>query len=294
MLLGPETPELPEATFQLLRDVIEARTGTYFDDNKRVLLADKLSELVAATGMTSFLEYYYALRYDDPRGEHTSALFDRLAVPETYFWRQPEHFTALATVVAPRFFQDHPDRTLRIWSGACCTGEEPLSIAIALAEAGLLGTRPIEIVGTDASRAMITGALNAVYTERAFRQIPRNLREKYFDATPRGGWRPKSWLLSAITYEVASLTNPATITRFGTADVVFCRNVFIYFGDHTVRAIAQRLAQTMPEDGYLFLGAAESLTRLGVDLELAQVAEAFVYVKPGRRALVETAKGGSR
>jgi chemotaxis protein methyltransferase CheR len=287
-LLGTEAPELSEATFQLLRDVIEARTGVIFDEPKRLMLADKLAELVATSGMNSFLEYYYALRYDDPRGEHTAALFDRLAVPETYFWRQPEHFTVLARVIAPKFFEAFPGRTLRIWSGACCTGEETLSIAIAFAEAGLLDSSPIDIMGTDASRAMIAAAVAGVYHERSFRQIPKSLRDKYFDADPAGGWRPKGWLKERITYQVASLTNPATLNAFGTSDVIFFRNVFIYFSDDTTRAVANRVAELMPPDGYVFVGAAESLTRLGVSLELAQVGNAFVYVRAGRRAEVES------
>ena len=293
-ILGTEAPELTEATFQLLRDVVEARTGVMFDDGKRLLLADKLAELVASSGMHSFLEYYYALRYDDPKGEHTAALFDRLAVPETYFWRQPEHFTVLASVIAPRFFERHPGETLRIWSGACCTGEETVSIAIALAEAGLLDTKPVEIVGTDASRTMIAGATAALYGERSFRQIPRNLRDKYFDVDPRGGWRPKGRLLDRIRYEVASLTNPGTLARYATSHVIYCRNVFIYFSDDTIRSVANGMAEHMPPDGYLFVGAAESLTRLGVELELAQVGDAFVYVRRGRReaAEAETKKPG--
>ena len=287
-LLGTEAPELSEATFRLLRDVIEAKTGTHFDDAKRLLLADKLAELVASSGMNSFLEYYYALRYDDPRGEHTAALFDRLAVPETFFWRQPEHFTALGSVIAPKFFAAHPGQTLRIWSAACCTGEETISIAIALAEAGLLDSRPIEIIGTDASRGMIAAAAGAVYGERSFRQIPKHLKDKYFDVDPRGGWRPKARLTERVTYQVASITDPGTVATLGTSHVIFCRNVFIYFGDDTIRAVANRIAEAMPADGFLFVGAAESLTRLGVELELAQLGDAFVYVRPGQRAAVES------
>jgi chemotaxis protein methyltransferase CheR len=289
-ILGTEAPELSDATFRLLRDLIETRTGVFFDDHKRLLLADKLAELVASSGMNSFLEYYYALRYDDPRGERTAALFDRLAVPETYFWRQPEHFVALASIIAPAFFIEHPGQTLRIWSGACCTGEETVSIAIALAEAGLLDTRPIEIVGTDASKVMVDGALSAVYSERSFRQIPKSLKDKYFDVDGRGGWRPKRRLMDRIQYQVANLTSDTTLARLGSSDVIFCRNVFIYFSDATIRATANRIAEKMPADGYLFLGAAESLTRLGVDLELAQIGEAFVYVRPGRRAVLEAAR----
>ena len=176
-ILGTEAPELSDTTFRLLRDLIETRTGVFFDDGKRLMLIDKLAELVASSGMNSFLEYYYALRYDDARGERTAALFDRLAVPETYFWRQPEHFTTMASIIAPAFFEAHPGQTFRIWSGACCTGEETVSIAMALAEAGMLERRPIEIVGTDASKAMIDAALSAVYPERSFRHLPRNLRE---------------------------------------------------------------------------------------------------------------------
>jgi chemotaxis protein methyltransferase CheR len=284
---GTEAPELSDATFQLLRDVIEARTGVFFSDEKRGMLADKLSELVVSMGMSSYLEYYYALRYDDAQGSHTAALFDRLAVPETYFWRQAEHFNLLGSVIAPRFFERHPERPLRVWSAACCTGEEPVSIAIALAEAGLLESRPVEIIGSDASRAMIAGARAGVYQERSFRQLPRALRDKYFDADLRGGWRPRAWLTERIAYEVASLTDPLALARLATADVIFCRNVFIYFADETVRSIVTSFGAHMPDDGYLFVGAAESLTRLGVDFELAQVGDAFVYVRAGMRAAAE-------
>jgi chemotaxis protein methyltransferase CheR len=285
-MLGTEVPELSDATFRLLRDTIESRTGITFGDDKRALLADKLAELVAAAGMSSFLEYYYALRYDDPRGEHLAALYDRLSVPETYFWRQPEQFTALAKEIAPRFFAEHPGRRLRVWCGACCTGEEPISVAIALAEAGLLESG-VEIIGTDASRSMIATAIAGTYGERSFRQLPKALKDKYFESDAGGGWRPRPRLTERIIYEVASLTAPETLDRFATANVIYCRNVFIYFSDDTIRGIANRIAELMPRDGYFFVGAAESLTRLGVELELAQIADAFVYVPHGRRAEME-------
>jgi chemotaxis protein methyltransferase CheR len=289
-LFGTESPELTETTFRLLRDLIEVRTGVSFTDDKRLQLGDKLWELVVASGMNSFVEYYYALRYDDASGEYTAALFDRLSVPETFFWRQPEHFAALGTRIAPAFFADHPGKTFRLWSSACCTGEEPLSMAIALAEAGLLDARPVEIVATDASRQMIASARRSSYSERSFRQLPKALKDKYFELDSAGGWRPKPRLLEKIRYEVASIADPATLAKYATSDVIFCRNVFIYFGDETIRAIANAIAASMPPDGYCFVGAAESLTRLGVDLELAQVDDAFVYVRPGRRAVIETAR----
>src|SRR5689334_1044314 len=91
----PETYALPDAHFALLRGLIVERTGVLFDERKRGLLVDKLSELVSRNGLTSFLDYYYLLRYDDSAEDRWVELMDRLAVPETYFWRQPEQIQAL-------------------------------------------------------------------------------------------------------------------------------------------------------------------------------------------------------
>ncbi|HEX2779699.1 MAG TPA: protein-glutamate O-methyltransferase CheR [Gemmatimonadaceae bacterium] len=266
------------AAFTLLRDLIAARIGIYYGDDKRDLLADKLSDLVAAHGMTSFLDYFYLLRYDADAERHWSELMDRLAVPETFFWRQPEQILALANVVAPKHFEEHPHETLRIWSAACCTGEEPLSIAIALAEAGLLDRRPIEIVASDGSEAMLERARRGIYFERAFRNLPPRLRERYF--TPEGqGWRVERRLHDRIRWTTANLVDPEEVRPLADAHVIFCRNVFIYFADATITDVVKVFAEAIRDEGFLFLGAPESLTRLPTEFELTEVGDAFVYVK---------------
>ena len=276
---------LPDAAYALLRDLIVERTGILFDAPKRGLLADKLSELVAANGLTSFLDYYYLLRYD-VSPSHWEALMNRLAVPETFFWRQAEQMTALARFVAPAFFAANPRRPLRIWSAACCTGEEPVSIAMALDQAGLLDGGSVEIDATDGSRAMIERAKQGSYGARSFRQLSDDVRAKYF--VPDGDrWRPDPRLRRNIRWNVANLARPEEIERYATADVIFCRNVFIYFSDDAIRSALRVFSRQMPPDGYLFLGASESLTRLGVDLELVEIGGAFAYVKEGRRPLIE-------
>jgi len=174
--LGNTTFALTDAAFSLLRELIEQRTGVVFDEAKRGLLADKLSEPVAANGLTSFLDYYYLLRYDENAEAHWAVLMDRLAVPETFFWRQAEQILAVANVIAPAHFLAYPGRPLRIWSAGCCTGEEPISLAIALAEAGLLGKYPIDIAATDGSAEMIARARHGSYGERSFRQLPPALK----------------------------------------------------------------------------------------------------------------------
>jgi chemotaxis protein methyltransferase CheR len=267
-----------ESAFTLLRDLIAQRAGIFFSDDKRDLLADKLSDVIAASGMTSYLDYYYLLRYDAEAERRWSELMDRLAVPETYFWRQPEQLLALARSVAPLHFERHPGLPLRIWSAACCTGEEPVSIAIALAEAGLLEGRPVEIVASDGSGAMVERARRGRYGERSFRNLPPELRARYFH--PEGAtWRVDERIHQRIRWTTANLVKPEAVIPLARADVVFCRNVFIYFADETIGAIVRSLAEGMPKDGVLFLGAAESLTRLATDFELTEICGAFAYVK---------------
>jgi chemotaxis protein methyltransferase CheR len=281
-VFGADLLAFPDATFVLLRDLIVQRTGILFDDGKRSLLADKLTELVTSNGLTSFLDYYYLLRYDDNADAHWDALMNRLSVPETFFWRQAEQIDALTRIVAPAHFRRTPDRPLRIWSAACCTGEEPLSIVIALAEAGLLDQHPIEIVATDASSAVVERAKCGVYGERSFRQLPAALKEKYFQPDETGRWRAAAQLSTRISWDVINLAQRSEIEALAGFDVIFCRNVFIYFADEAIRSVVRLFAERMPSDGYLFLGASESLTRLGVDFELTEVGHAFAYVKPAQ------------
>jgi len=272
-----------ESAFTLLRDLIAQRVGVFYGDDKRDLLADKLSDVLAARGLTSYLDYYYLLRYDADAELHWSELMNRLAVPETYFWRQPEQLLALARAVAPRHFERNPGAPLRIWSAACCTGEEPVSIAIALAEAGLLHNRRVEIVASDGSAAMVERGRLGRYGERSFRSLPPELRARYF--RPEGtAWRVDERLHKMIRWTTANLVDREAVLPLANADVVFCRNVFIYFADDTISGIARSLAEGMPGEGVLFLGAAESLTRLATDFELAEICGAFAYVKDAAAA----------
>jgi chemotaxis protein methyltransferase CheR len=275
---GADALGLSESQFKLLRDLIAERTGVYFADERRDLLADKLSELMAERGMTSHLDYYYLLRYDADADRHWADLADRLAVPETYFWRQPEQILAVANVIAPRHLERPGAGPLRIWCAACCTGEEPLSLAIALAEAGLLHRRQIEIVASDASAAMVDIATRGLYGERSFRNLPWALRERYF-AREGARWRVDRTVHGAIRWTTANLVDPVAVAPLATADVIFCRNVFIYFSDQTIARVARLFAEHMPNRAHLFLGASESLSRLETDFELQEVAGAFVYVR---------------
>jgi len=267
-----------ESAFVLLRDLVAKRTGVYFSNDKRDLLADKLADLLAARGMTSYLDFYYLLRYDADAPRHWRELVDRLAVPETYFWRQPDQVLAVARVLAPHHFARRPATPFRIWSAACCTGEEPLSIAVALAEAGLLERYPFEILGSDASAAMLERARTGLYGERSFRALPPELRARYFRAES-GGWRIDPALHRRVQWTIANIVDRDDVAPLAAVNVVFCRNVLIYFAEETVAQVARTLADAMPDDAHLCLGASESLTRTSTAFELVEVGGAFMYTK---------------
>ena len=269
---------------RLLRDLIHERTGLFFDNGKGDILADKLSPLVIERGFTSLLDYYYLLKYDEAAQDEWQNVMNALSVQETYFWREMDQVRALVERVVPRWFAAPGAGPLKIWSAACATGEEPLTIAMALDEAGWLGRAPIEIHASDASTTAVAKARRGVYRERSFRNLPAELRAKYF--TQEGAtqtWRVDAKLHARIRWGVVNLMDEAEVAPLAAANVIFCRNVFIYFSDQTIGRTVRSFAAHIRPPGYLFVAASESLLRISADFELQEIGSAFVYVKrPGR------------
>src|SRR5262249_24275613 len=128
MWVGSETNDLHEDVFPILRDLIRDRAGFWYENGRRQLLADKLTPRLLARGFTSFLDYYYLLKYGPGDADEWPRLIDALSVQETYFWREMDQVRALVNVLLPRHVADRPDRPVRVWCAACATGEQPLTI----------------------------------------------------------------------------------------------------------------------------------------------------------------------
>ena len=173
----------------------------------------------------------------------------------------------------------HP---VRIWSFPCATGEEPLSIAMALAEAGWYQRAAIEIRASDGSEAALQRARAGRYGARSFRQCPPDLRERYFEAVPGSAeWVVQPHLHARIaSWTRVNAVRSHEVAAHAGADVIFCRNMFIYFNQDTVRRVVDQFAAAMPSPAFLCIGAAESLLRLTTRFELQDIAGAFVYLKP--------------
>lgn len=280
MLKDPPLARPPLGTAVLLRELVQDHTGMFFDNDRTATLLDKLEPLAAHRGCRSFLEYYYFLKLEGEVSGEWQRVLEALSVQETYFWREMDQVRALVDILIPQWFakQSHP---LRIWSAACATGDEPFTIAMAIQEAGWFQRAPIEILASDASVSALEKARRGIYRERAFRNLPQYLREKYFQPVPHG-WSIAPELLVRVRFQRANLVVPSEWAALGTAPVIFCRNVFIYFSHQTIRQTVKRFAQHMPESAYLFVGATESLLKLTSDFELQELGPAFGYVKkPG-------------
>ncbi len=272
---------LPEGATSLIQTLIHERTGMHFDNGKHDILLDKLSPLVIERGFGSYLDYYYLLKYDPSADVEWQNVMNALSVQETYFWREFDQVRALVQTLVPQWHARNAGSTLRIWSAACATGEEPLTIAIALNEAGWFERASIEIVATDASSKAIDRAVGGVYRERAFRNLPAHLRDRYFE---RDGsdWRVNSDIHSRVKWGLANLMEEDQISPLAGANFIFCRNVFIYFSESAIGRVVRSFSRHIRPPGYLFVGAAESLIRLTTDFTLTGIDDAFVYVKRER------------
>lgn len=264
----------------LLRDLIHERTGLFYDNGRYDSLSDRLAPLVVQRSFRSFLDFYYLLKYDDASASTAwRQVLDALSVPETYFWREIDQIDGLVRTVLPALLRASDVRPVRIWSAPCATGEEPLTIAMALEEAGWFDRVSIEIHASDASAEAIAKARVARYRERAFRTLPPALRDKYF-VNGNGFWQPIEELRRRITsWSVVNIAAAVETAPYASSPIIFCRNAFIYFSPASVAAVVRSFVDRMPVPAYLFVGASESLLGVTDRFTLEDLERAFVYVK---------------
>ena len=260
----------------IIRELVHERLGLFYEPDQFDQMADRLAPLVVARGLASFLDYYYVLKYSD-EPEEWGRVMDALAVQETYFWREIDQIRAVVDHVVP-LLAGRDEGPLKIWSVPCATGEEPLSLAIALEESGWFDRAPIAIVGSDASPAAIAKASRGEYGPRAFRNLPVHLREKYF-AQDGDRWSVVPQLRNRVTYDVVNLVAADQVARHARAPIIFCRNVFIYFSERSIRRTVDAFEHSMPDVAFLCIGASESLLRFDTGFDLEEIGGAFVYVK---------------
>jgi chemotaxis protein methyltransferase CheR len=267
--------DLSPAVFSILSGLIEEKVGLHYGLLDRDVLQEKASARAVEAGFESLLDYYYYLRYDDLSNQELRELTENLVVNETYFFREWTAIQVLVdSVIAPMCARGEK---VRVWSAACATGEEPLSLAMLLRERGILDQ--VEIVATDISGKALAKAREGRYGRRSVRRVPdATLLEKYIREEQDGFTVDRS-LSDHIRWEARNLMDDAEIAALGKFDVVLCRNVLIYFSDSTVSEVLQRISRALEDGGILVVGVSESLLRYGGAFVGEERGGAFVYRK---------------
>ncbi len=272
-------PLVTRDMLRILSALVEQRTGIVYDPDKDYLLADKLEPLVIERGFESFLDYYYFLLQGDEAEQEWSRVVNAVIVNETYFWREPEAIKAVAGILVPQIQAERPGQPVRIWHAGCGSGEEPYSMAVALEEAGRFFYGPIDIIGTDISQKAVDTARAALYRSRSFRSLPLGLKQRYFEPDGDNCYRLADSVRSRVRFDRLNLLDPNEMSRMQDFDIIFCRNVFIYFSQQSIKTVVQRLYNSLNSPGYLFVAAVESLLRTTDLFDLVEVNTAYGYKK---------------
>jgi len=272
-------PSLSDEQFRRFRDLIARRSGIYIHAADRDALRGHLLARMGQAGTTSFADYFRRLG-PSPEGGEFQALLDLITIQETYFFRDQAQFMALKRYVFPELLKARSEtgEPLRIWSAGCSTGEEPYTIAMVLAEslAGVAWPQPY-ILATDVSEGALALARQGIYGERSLRSTPGQHRERFFT---RAG---ETYILNGaikgmVEFRPFNLMRTPYPGADGRGwDVIFCRNVTIYFKPETTKAVVRRFYETLGEGGYLFTGFSESLRYLSGDFLPMQVGGIFLY-----------------
>lgn len=273
-----ESLGLSDAAFTILRDLIHEKTGLFFENGKKDILADKLTVRVIENGFNNFMDYYYKLKYEENNENEWFQLLNCLTVNETYFNREFDHIKLLIDYIIPEYFSNNTITPIKIWSAACSSGEEPLSIAMAINEAGYFEKYPIKIFASDVSLQALSIAKKGLYKERSFRNFPEYLRQKYF-VNINGQWQIDENIHKKIEWFTKNLFNLEQFAFLNSSNVIFCRNVFIYFSDEAVKKVVEKFYEGMPKKAYLFVGVSESLLKLSTKFNLEEINNTFFYLK---------------
>jgi chemotaxis protein methyltransferase CheR len=296
--VGPRDESPPEDRgsdeFVRFRDYIRENSGIYLEDSKADSLRISLIARATRYGLRTLGEYYDVMRADE---QEFRELLSLVTINETSFFRFPEQFEVLGSHVLPELLDSagSASKNLRFWSAGCSTGEEPYSIAMTLLDSGLLsddgsGNAAARIVGTDVSSAALARARAALYAQRTLQSVSADRIARHFTRTQQG-WRVNDEARSMCSFGYHNLAKDAApAVAFASWDVIFCRNVTIYFQPESTRRIVRGFFEALRPGGYLFIGHSETLNALSDEFEMREVKGVFVYRRPAMGELSVTSR----
>ena len=292
---------MTDEEFRLLRDMIRGYCGIWFPDDARHLVERRLSPRIEALGLAGFTEYYLHIRYADDRRGEMEEIVERITTNETYFFREQYQLDAFQKEILPEVYSARrAARRLHVWSAGCSTGEEAYTIAMLIHETGLFGGWDVRIFGNDVSRRVLTVARKGVYGRSSFRSTDQRYVRAYFRPAVEaadgrsalegravetrgmadGRFQVRDEVRALVSFGLVNLLEEEMLGMIGEMDVIFCRNVLIYFDAEARKRVIQSFYKKLAKRGYLLLGHTESLINLSTAFELVHLERDMVYRKP--------------
>ncbi|NJM12481.1 MAG: protein-glutamate O-methyltransferase CheR [Synechococcaceae cyanobacterium SM1_2_3] len=281
MSLPQAPPTISDEEFLKFRDFFYRKTGIFFEETKRYFVDKRLVERIQATGNDNFRSYFVMLRFETS-GVELQALINLMTVNETYFFREEYQFTCLVNSILEEVVQRKPPHeSIRIWSVPSSSGEEPYSLAIYLLEHWpRADDYNIELVASDIDTVILERARQGRYDKRSISHLPDALLSKYFTTLLNGQYQINADLRNSVEFTLVNITDLAQMRGYRDFDVVFCRNLLIYFDDTSRRIAAESLFNALRPGGFICLGHSESMSRITPLFKVRKFPEAIVYQKP--------------
>ena len=275
-------PDISIEQFKSLSQLIYQKLGLHFDDKKIYFLKTRVAKRMATLGMDDPRDYVFLVSYADPKGVEMQALANLVTTNETYMFREYDQLQAFANYCLPEVLsakQARGERTLRIWSAGCSSGEEPYTLAMILQDVfPQAQSWECEIVATDIDENMLRKVVAARYGFRSINEVPEDYRERYLTEDGEE-WVVRRRTAALVKPRHLNLQDRMAMRAMRGFDFIFCRNVLIYFDDLSRKAVIDHFYNALNPGGYVFLGHSESVGRVTTAFKLKRFETHLVYVK---------------
>ena len=277
--------QMSDNAFHSLRDMIYARSGMHIPANKKYLLENRLSRRIEDAGFESYDRYIEFLRHDAGKEKEFTSLFNIITTNETFFFRDAGQLQAFESVALPdviKRLKAKGSKKMRIWSAACSTGEEPYTLSMMVSDKlsdPEYKDWDIEIHGSDISEAVLCSARRGEYNDYSVRNVTPKHLNKYFMKTESGKYAVKAEIKKMVRLSNINLADDATLRMYRGMDIIFCRNVLIYFDEVSKKKVIASLYNSLVSGGYLFIGHSESLFNITRAFKIVDVNSVLIYQK---------------
>lgn len=278
------TIAITDEDFRKFREFFYRKTGIQFENSKRYFVDKRLLDRIELTNSRSFRDYFYLVRFQES-GEELQHLTNCMTVNETYFFREDYQFKCLVQSILPEVVK-HKEKgsVIRIWSIPSSSGEEPYSIAMYLMEYWPgIEQWDVELISSDIDTSILNKAKIGKYQLRSVQNLPKELLSKYFTKCIDGQYQICEDIRQSVEFTRVNLNDANETRSYRDIDIIFCRNLLIYFDDISRKRAAEAFYDSLTKNGFICLGHSESMSRISSLFKVRKFPHAIIYQKSEER-----------